>query len=142
MNAGIGATVFFMNPGFPQELIDAANRMRDAVNLHVVAGALGVRERHLQWVAINLDDGRSDGEVYETREDAVRHTHNKHKGWFYVKVGVESMGEREALITLQMARQAYKKGVVFAEEAPIVPHLSELMTPFIPKTLGILGKAN
>lgn len=125
--------------GFPQELTDAANRMRDAVNLHVVAGALGVRERHLQWLAIRLEDGRSDGTVYESRRDAVRHTMNREKGWFYAKVGAESMGEREAIIVLQMARQAFRNGVVFAEEEPIVPMLSELAAPYIPNTMGKLG---
>lgn len=123
------------NGGFPQELTDAANRMRDAVNLHVIAGVLGVRERRLQWVAIKLEDGRSDGEVYESRPDAVRHTANKSRGWFYVKVGAESMNEREAIIVLQQARQAFAKGVIFAEEDVITPHLSELMKPFIPNTL-------
>src|ERR1700750_2124067 len=93
----------------PQELLDAAARMRDAINLHVVAGALGVRERHLQWVAINLDDGRSDGTVYESRKDAVLHTQNKSRGWFYAKVGAESMGERESIIVLQQARQAFSQ---------------------------------
>lgn len=126
-------------PPFDQELIDAANRMRDAVNLHVVAGTLGVRERHLQWLAIRLEDGRSDGTVYETRRDAVRHTMNKSRGWMYVKVGASTMGEREAILVLQMNRQAFAKGVVFAEEEPIIPQLTELARPFIPNTLGKLG---
>jgi hypothetical protein len=121
------------------ELKDAASRMRDAVNLHVVAGALGVRERHLCWVAIDLSDGRSDGTLYESRADAVRHTRNRSKGWFYVKVGAESMGEREAIIVLQQARQAFKMGVVFAEEQVATPMLSELLLPYIPNTLHALG---
>lgn len=126
--------------GLPKELLDAANRMRDAVNLHVVAGSLGARERHLQWLAIALEDGRSDGTVYESRLDAVRHTANKSRGWFYLKLGADSMGEREAIIVLQQARQAFAKGVVFAEEHVITPHLSELMQPFIPHTLDILRR--
>lgn len=125
--------------GFAPGLVDAANRMRDAVNLHVVAGALGVRERHLQWLAIRLEDGRSDGTVYESRRDAVRHTQNKTRGWFYVKVGVDSMSEKQAIIVLQMARQAYKNGIVFAEEEPIVPMLTELAQPYIPNTLSRLS---
>lgn len=128
-----------MNTGFPQELIDAANRMRDAVNLHVVAGTLGVRERHLQWIAIKLEDGRSDGTVYESRKDAVKHTALKSRGWFYVKIGADSMGEREAIIVLQQARQAFAQGVIFAEEDPITPHLSELLKPYIPNTLRKLN---
>lgn len=128
-----------MNEGIPQELIDAANRMRDNVNLHVVAGTLGARERHLQWVAIKLEDGRSDGNVYETRLEAVNHTMNREKGWFFVKVGAETMSEREAIIILQMSRQAFKNGVVFAEEETITPMLNELSAPYIPNTMGKLG---
>lgn len=125
--------------GFPQELLDAAARMRDAVNLHVVALALGVREREIGWVAIRLDDGRSDGELYETRRDAVRHTQLKSRGWCYLRVGAEIMGERESIITLQMFRQAFARGIIFAEEDVVVPQLPELMRPYIPHTLGKLG---
>lgn len=129
-----------MNRDFPQDLKDAANRMRDAVNLQVCAGALGVRARHLRWLAIRLEDGRSDGTVYESRADAVRHTQNKARGWFYVKVGAESMGEREAIIVLQQARQAFASGIVFAEQDVVTPQLSELLQPFIPNTLHLLGR--
>lgn len=127
-------------PELPQELLDAAARMRDAINLHVVALALGARERHLCWVAINLSDGRSDGNLYDSRADAVRHTQNKSRGWAYLKVGAERMGERESIIVLQMFRRAFERGVIFAEEEVVVPQLSELMRPYIPKTLGILGR--
>jgi hypothetical protein len=127
-------------PEFPQELIDAANRMRDAHDLHVVAGALGARERHLQWLAIRLADGRSDGTVYETRRDAVRHTQNKERGWAYIKISADSMGERQAIIVLQMFRRAFSRGVIFAEEEVIVPQMSELMAPFLPRTLKTLNR--
>lgn len=128
-----------MNNGFPQELIDASKRMRDAVNLHVVAGTLGIREQHRCWLAVKLEDGRSDGTLYESRRDAVRHTHNRGKGWCYLKVGAESMGEKEALYVLNFFRQAYASGIVFAEEEPVVPMLSELMRPYIPNTVRMLG---
>lgn len=127
---------------FPQELIDAANRMRDAVNLHVsVSAALG-GERKIGFLAIRLDTGAAHdrGTLYDMRRDAVRHTANETGGFFYVKVGAESMSEREAIIVLQMARQAYKSGVVFAEEEPVVPMLSELALPYIPNTLRNLPR--
>jgi hypothetical protein len=124
--------------GFPQELLDAANRMRDAVNLHVLAGTFG--ERRIGFVAIRLGDGRAyQNTLYDSRKDAVRHTANQGKDWFYVKVGAETMGEREALIILQMARQAFAHGIIFAEEEQTVPMLSELAVPYIPNTLERLG---
>lgn len=130
-----------MTGEFPQELLDAAQRMRDAVNLHVMAGAFGIRDRHQCWVAIRLEDGRDDGNLYESRRDAVRHTQNKSRGWFYVKIGADTMGEREALIVLQQARQAFATGHIFAEEEVVTPMLTELMLPYIPNTLEKLGLA-
>lgn len=123
--------------GLPQDLIDAAQRMRDAVNLHVLAGTFG--ERRIGYLAIRLSDGRAhQNTLFDSRRDAVRHTQNLEPGWFYVKVGEETMGEREAVIVLQHARQAFAGGVVFAEEEPIVPMLSELSLPYIPNTLSRL----
>lgn len=121
---------------FPQELIDAANRMKDAVNLHVVVSST-FTERRIGYVAIRLSDGNSHNRntLYDTRQDAVKHTQNKERGWFYVKVGQETMSEREAIIVLQLARQAFKNGVVFAEEEPVIPMLTELALPYIPNTL-------
>lgn len=49
---------------------DAAQRMCDNVNLHVVA--LG-HEASGKYVAIRLSDGGSDGALYDTRADAIRH---------------------------------------------------------------------
>jgi hypothetical protein len=129
-----------MIEGLPQELVDAANRMRDAVNLHVTVSPL-LGERRAGYLAISLETGSAhENTLYDTRADAVRHTRNLSRGWFYVKVGADSMGEREAIIVLQQARQAFANGVVFAEEELVTPHLSELMAPFIPRTLGTLGR--
>jgi hypothetical protein len=131
-----------MEKAFPQELIDAANRMKDAVNLHVVVSAALGGERQAGFLAIRLDTGAAHdgGTLYDTRRDAVRHTQNESAGFFYTKVGAETMSEREALIVLQMARQAHKNGVVFAETEPVVPMLSELALPYIPNTLHKLSR--
>lgn len=119
-----------------QEETDAAQRMADAVNLHVLAlMAEGGTRDHPPFVAIRLSDGRSpDGVLYETRADMFRH-HPHERALFAVKVGRETMPFREAVIVLQMARMAYKRGVIFSEEDVVTPHLSELMAPFIPRTL-------
>jgi hypothetical protein len=121
---------------FPAELRDAAARMRDAVNAHL---STKVEDRRIVWCAIFLEDGRSDGVAYESRKEAAHHTRNRPGGVFYVRAGAEGMGERESLIVLQQARQSFRRGVVFAEEAPITPQLSELLLPFIPNTLHTLG---
>ena len=115
---------------------DSASRMKEAVNLHVNAlqAEGGERERP-GYVAIRLSDGRSpDGVLYDSRRDAARH--NKwNDNICFVKVGREVMGDRESLIYLQMMRMARANGVIFSEEEVIVPQLTELMKPFIPRTL-------
>jgi hypothetical protein len=126
-----------------QEELDSAQRMAEAVNLHVHALlAEGSGRTRPGFVAIRLADGRSPtGDLYDSRSDAVRH--NRHEGGvFYAKVGRETMPAREALIVLQMARMAYKRGVVFAEEDLVTPHLTELMGGLIPRTLRGLGRHN
>ena len=122
--------------GVTAEELDAAQRMADAVNLHVmVITTEGSGRTTPGFVAIRLADGRSpDGVLYDTRKDAVRH--NRHEGGvFYVKAGRETMPVREALMVLQMSRMAYRRGVVFAEQEVLTPHLTELMQGFIPRTL-------
>jgi len=102
---------------------DAARRMMDAVNLHVMATLEQNRDRP-GYVAIRLEDGRSpDGVVYDSRKDAARHQPDPKN--FYVKIGKMSMSATEAYTVLRFARMALKSGVVFAEEEPVLPQLSE-----------------
>lgn len=113
---------------------DAARRMRDAVNLHVLA--LENEERPAPpYVAIRLSDGRSpDGIAYPSRREAARA--QRADPWcFYVKIGRQTMTEKEALILLMYARMAKKRGVVFSEEETVLPQRLELARPFIPRTL-------
>jgi hypothetical protein len=122
-----------------QEVLDAAQRMADAVNLHVAAiAAEGSGRDRPGFVAIRLADGRSpDGVLYDTRREAVLR-HRFEGGVCYLRVGRDSMPVREAVIVLQMHRMAYKRGVVFAEEDVVIPQMTELMAPFIPQTLRAL----
>jgi hypothetical protein len=126
-------------PVITQELTDSANRMKDAVNLHVTAYDLGLHARQIIWVAINLSDGRSDGVAYDSRDAAVEHTDNLPGTYFYVKVGVDSMGLREAILVLQQHRQAFRAGVRFRSEHITTTHRPELLVNQIPNTLRALG---
>lgn len=119
-------------------LKDAAKRMRDCVNMHVAARIASGADRP-QFVAIDLSDGSSpDGNtLYDRREDVFRF--NSARNIMAIKVGIETMPLREAIIVMQMNRRAYANGVIFSEEAPVTPHLTELMNPFIPQTLRRLN---
>jgi hypothetical protein len=135
-----------MNRENTPEERDSAERLREAVNLHVNALiAEGSGRERPGFIAVRLADGRPADEanpLYDSRADATRHNiHNTNV--FYVKIGRERMPLNEALIVLQMHRMARKRGVVFTEEEIIVPQLPELMQPFIPRTLrGINANRN
>lgn len=121
-----------------EEETSSAKRMADAVNLHVMAVlAEGSGRERPGFIAIRLEDGRPSDEanpLYDSRADATRHNMSD-PAVCYIKIGRETMPLSEALIVLQMNRMAYKRGVVFTEEEVIVPQLTELMNPFIPRTL-------
>lgn len=122
-----------------QEENDAARRLMDAVNLHVQASRAVGREKP-GLVAIRLDDGRSPtGDLYDSFPDAVRLT-KRDPSVFFVKVGKDTMPFRTALLQLQMHRMAYKRGVIFHREAVVVPQLTELMSPFLSRTLRGLNR--
>ncbi|WP_371591272.1 hypothetical protein [Streptomyces sp. NBC_00470] len=112
---------------------DAAQRLADAVNLHVAAGCALREAGKVGFVAIDLADGSSDGVLYESREDATRAQRSDYR--FYVKVGANTMASREAALLLLYSRRAHKAGVVFTHEQPLMPHRLELAEAFIPRAL-------
>lgn len=126
-----------MNRKNTPEERDSAERLREAVNLHVSAVlAEGSGRERPGFIAVRLADGKPADEanpLYDSRADATRH-HIHKTNVFYVRIGREHMPLNEALIVLQMHRMARKRGVVFTEEEIIVPQLTELMQPFIPRT--------
>lgn len=103
---------------------DAARRLGDAVNIHVMASLETGRDRP-GFVAIRLSDGRSpDGALYDTRADCTRHQPNR--DIFPCKVGKDTISAEEAWMILKFARQGFSNGVVFTDEAPVMPQLPEL----------------
>jgi len=79
-------------------------RASEAVTNAVLAGQAGF------WVAIKLHDGTSDGTVYETKADAVRHQLHEHM-CMYVKVPPDGMQPKEAAALLRVHRQLYAAGL-------------------------------
>lgn len=121
-------------PKITTEESDAAKRMMDSINIHVQASRASGREKP-GWVAIRLSDGKSPtGDLYDNRSDAIRY-HGHDSNVFYVKVGKDTIGFREALLVLQQNRQARKAGVVFQREQVVMPNLTELLAPYLPRTM-------
>ena len=121
-----------------QEEKDAARFLMDAVNLHVDASRASGRDKP-GWVAIRLRDGKSpDGTLYDSQKDAARFN-SYDSNVFFLKVGKAPIGFREALIVLQLNRQARKNNVVFHHETVVSPQLSEMLQKMMPRTMRGLG---
>jgi hypothetical protein len=56
-------------PGIDVGLDDAGRRLSDVVMLHLTV--LG-KDAWFQWIAANIQDGTTNGDIYPTRPDAVR----------------------------------------------------------------------
>jgi hypothetical protein len=102
-------------------LKEAGKRMADALNLHVVAG-----QSFGRWVAVRLEDGSSDGVLYDSRGDAIRHQVHETQCW-YEALKPASYTADECALTLAYARAAYDSGWRNPPSAPIKPQRIEDM---------------
>lgn len=84
----------------------AAQRASDAVNLHVSVLGFDACRR---WVAVKLSDGRSDGTLYDTKRDAVRHQGDEQR-CAYVCVPPGGMNVCQAESFLTFHRRAHDAG--------------------------------
>lgn len=90
---------------------DAARHCADAVNLHVMVdhvNAIG------KWVAVRLADGESDGVLYDTKADAVRHQLHETM-CAYVCIPPGGMPVADAEVYLRTMRQLYDAGYRLAD---------------------------
>lgn len=100
---------------------DAANRCADAVTLAAIGGAAGM------WVAVALADGRSDGNVYDTRDAAIRHQRWPEHCTF-IQVPPAAMSPFEAEAVLDYWRKLHAANV--RDDQP------GLLLPLMPLTRG------
>ena len=104
---------------------DEARRACDQVNLHIAA--LG-HESYGKWVAIRLSDGGSDGVLYDTRPDAIRHQlHEQLCAYFCIPPFGSMLTPREAEAFLSYARSLYDAGYRIPDPTAPAP-----ITPLIP----------
>jgi len=111
---------------------DAAKRVRDTYNLHRAAGAagaaFGLNSTLNKIFAVALADGASDGVLYDTRHDAVRHQHHNEKWYAYLRVERYVMTACQAESVLKFHREAYDKGLVFVDRDDARLSSMELIT--------------
>lgn len=83
---------------------DAAKRLSDTYNLHIIAGC----PRGF-WIACSLHDGSSDGCAYPTRQVAMQYQHHNEKNFAYIQVSTAvPMTVCEAESLLRWQRQTWK----------------------------------
>jgi hypothetical protein len=103
---------------------DTARRVSDAVNLHIAAD-----ENSRGFVACRMDDGRSNGSLYDTRSDAVRHhlAGGQESNYLYLKVTPGGMSPREAWVMVVAFRRLRDAGIRPDHEDTVLPQRRELL---------------
>lgn len=97
---------------------DAAKRVSDAYRLHTSALGVAVAGR---WIAVSLATGDSDGALYDSKTDAVRHQHG-HESWFaFLVIGPWDMDVCEAEDYLGAVRLWAKAGIPLTDPREVVP---------------------
>lgn len=89
---------------------DAAKRVCDGVNLHMLANDAGWAWDNGvgHWMAFKLEDGSTDGVLYDNKQAAVRHQSDEFQ-CMYLRLHMGGMNICEAEIMLSLHRKAYKE---------------------------------
>lgn len=111
-----------------REFKDAGQRIVDTVNLHLVAPT-DIMENVGKWAVFALSDGRSDGVVYDTKDDALRH-HKLPKNYCYMRITPDGITLRDALSFLRISRLTWIDTT--APEPIISPHYYPQMSNLTP----------
>lgn len=86
---------------------DAAHRLSDIVNTHLAAEGQAAWGR---FVAARLSDGGTDGNLYDSKADAVRFQLHEQQ-CAYVMVTPDGMSPHVAAIMLRFFRDCYDNGL-------------------------------
>jgi len=107
-------------------LSDASRRLSDAVNLASIIGGTG------KWIAARLTDGKTDGNVYDTKADAIRHARINLRilhetQCVYVKIPIGGMPHNEAADYIAITRKLYDGGmrVIDPDRSVVMPYTNE-----------------
>jgi hypothetical protein len=95
------------------ELEEAGKRLAGAINLLVASNnPWDLKEKVL---AVKLQDGSIDGNLYDSQYDAVRHSDPKRCFYFHFKGNLGGIDSREAAIVIQFHREAREAGIPQAD---------------------------
>lgn len=106
--------------------IDAGQHCADAVKLALDTGGLN------KWIAVRLSDGKSDGAVYDTKADAIKHQLHEFQ-CAYIKIPPGGMTKRDAIQYLGVHRKLYDKGARLADpdKSVVLPYTMEDYSMFM-----------
>lgn len=84
-----------------------------------------------RWVALRLSDGGSDGNVYDTRPDAIRHQADR-KNRMYLKIPPDGLTPEDGSRLLLLWRMFVDNGFELLDpddqREPIMPYTTEDLT--------------
>jgi hypothetical protein len=87
---------------------DAAKRVADVYTLHRIAAPY---ENLGKWIAVSIQDGRSDNVLYDSKYDAVRHQHHNELWYAFLPIGMHDVTVCDAEIFLRIHRKMFDKGI-------------------------------
>lgn len=90
---------------------DAAKRLRDTYSLHQIASDTAGRDAVGKWFASALEDGSSDGTLYDSKKECIRHQKHNEQRYTYIRIVPHTMNVCEAEVMLATARRLYASGL-------------------------------
>jgi hypothetical protein len=98
---------------------DRARRVSDQVTLHILmhvppGDSIPDWNGPQPWIAVRLSDGTSDGNLYPTKKDAVRHQLHENQ-CAYLTIPPDGMTVRQAHSYLKYTQQMYENGMRLAD---------------------------
>lgn len=99
-----------------QNEIDAAKRCSETINAKL---AFYGPDAAVRWVAIRLSDGGSDGNLYDTKTDAIRHQLHETL-CAYVCITPDGMSVDSARRYLKLHRKLYDAGARLADPETMI----------------------
>jgi hypothetical protein len=96
-------------------ITDAGRRMSEAHEAARAAGGIG------RFIAVRLSDGHCDGDIYDTRDDAIRLKSGFASLYAYVKIQPGQMPPGEATAWIALHQRAADAGMPLTGPSPVLP---------------------
>jgi hypothetical protein len=91
-------------------LLDIGKRASDIVNIYITG--MDFEEIKHRYIAIRLRDGGTDGVLYDSKQDAIKHQPHERQCAYVCLINLASgSSPRDMAIYLKMNRDAYYRGL-------------------------------